>query len=159
MIRRLLIAFLTAAALLALVPVAHAADTQVAGGVTKEDEASYSALQQAIELGTVKSATLRPLRGLAEVELRDGSKLEVEYPPTDEHLAEDLAGAGAKVTVDNGKKTKPVAALMMVLLPILLLGALAFTLIRSRGNGPARQGGKQKVHGADRKSTRLNSSH
>ena len=52
-------------------PAAHAADY------------SYSKLQEAIRAESVKSATLHPEDGTADVVLRDGRKVSVEYPPSD----------------------------------------------------------------------------
>jgi cell division protease FtsH len=145
-IRRLLIAPFLAAALLGAAPAAQAADTKAPEAKTVDS--SYSTLQQAIEDRTVKIATLHPREGVAEVELRDGSAVKVEYPPTDERLAEDLAQAGAKVTVENRGRSSAMAVVMMILLPILMFGALAFALIRGRHNPNGQAGGKQKVHGA-----------
>ncbi|HEX5620067.1 MAG TPA: ATP-dependent metallopeptidase FtsH/Yme1/Tma family protein [Solirubrobacteraceae bacterium] len=146
MIRRPLIASLVTAALLALATSAHAADTQVPEGKTVES--SYSTLQQAIEAHTIQTAKLHPREGVAEVELTDGRKLKVEYPPTDENLAEDLADAGAKVSIENRGRTSGLAVFSMFLLPLLMVAALAFALMRGRGAGANGQGGKQKVHGA-----------
>ena len=147
MIRRPLIASLLTAALLAAAPSAQAADTAVPEAPAKSSEASYSTLQQAIEDRTVKAATLHPLRGLAELQLTDGRNVKVEYPPGDENLAADLAEAGAKVTVENRGRSGGLAVLSMILLPILMFGAIAFALLRSRANANG-QNGKQKVHGA-----------
>jgi cell division protease FtsH len=147
-IRRRLIAPFLAAALLGTVPAAQAADTEVPVAPAKKTaESSYSTLQQAIEDRTVKTATLHPSEGVAEIELSDGRKVEVEYPPTDETLAADLADAGAKVSVENGRRSGALAVLSMILLPLLMVAALAFALTRGRANANG-QGGKQKVHGA-----------
>jgi cell division protease FtsH len=141
------IAPLLAAALSGAAPAAQAADTQMPAAPAKTTESSYSTLQQAIEDRTVKAATLHPREGVAELELSDGRNLKVEYPPTDENLAENLADAGARVSVENRGKSSGLALFSMILLPILMFGALAFALMRGRGaNGQG--GGKQKVHGA-----------
>jgi cell division protease FtsH len=148
-IRRLLITPFLAAALLGAAPAAQAADTEVPEAPAKKTaESSYSTLQQAIEDRTVEAATLHPREGVAEIQLTDGRNVKVEYPPTDETLAEELADAGAKVSVENGRKSSALAVLSMILLPMLMFGALAFALIRGRGANANGQGGKQKMHGA-----------
>src|SRR5262245_15439169 len=66
-----------------------------------EDDYGYSELREAIQDRHVQSATLQPAKGEAEIVLRGGRRVTVEYPPTDLDLAEDLASAGAKVEVEN----------------------------------------------------------
>jgi cell division protease FtsH len=146
-IRRPLITSLVIVALLAAAPSAQAADSAVPAPPEKTAEFGYSALQDAIADRTVKAATLQPLRGVAKIQLSDGRNVKVQYPPTDENLAEDLAAAGAKVTVENRGKSGGLTAFAMILLPMLMFGALAFALLRNRANQNG-QNGKQKVHGA-----------
>jgi cell division protease FtsH len=146
-IRRPLITSLVIAALLGAVPAAQAADTSVPETARKTAESTYSTLQQAIDDRSVKAATLHPRQGVAEVQLSDGRNIKVEYPPTDENLAEDLADAGAKVSIENRGRSGTLAVLSMILLPMLMFGALAFALMRGRGGANGGQG-KQKVHSA-----------
>jgi cell division protease FtsH len=132
----LLRAFATAFLATALiVPSAHAdAATGMLGeSGSKEDEYSYSALRAAIREREIKTAELHPATGEAEVTLRDGKKVVVEYPPTDMDLAEDLAGAGAKVEVQNGAGASRSLAMLMMLLPLFLIGVVGFFLLRRRG--------------------------
>jgi cell division protease FtsH len=131
-VRRLLVAFLAAAALLA--PAAQAAD-----------EFTFSQLREAIRGHKVEKATLQPAKGVAEVTLEDGKKVSVEYPPTDQDLAADLSAAGAEVSVENGD-AGPVTALLMLLVPLLLIGVLIFLMMRR--NGQSNANAPQKVAGA-----------
>jgi cell division protease FtsH len=145
-IRRLLIAPVLAAALLGAAPAAQAADALLPAA--KGAESDYSTLQQAIEDRTVTAATLHPREGVAEIELTGGRKFEVEYPPTDENLAEDLADAGAKVSIENRSRSSAVTLFAMIVLPILMFGALAFAVVRGRAANGSGQAGRQKLHRA-----------
>ncbi|HET8757325.1 MAG TPA: AAA family ATPase, partial [Solirubrobacteraceae bacterium] len=145
-IRRLLIAPVLAAALLGAAPAAQAADTLLPAA--KGAESDYSTLQQAIEDRTVTAATLHPREGVAEIELTGRRKFEVEYPPTDENLAEDLADAGAKVSIENRSRSSAVTLFAMIVLPILMFGALAFAVVRGRAANGSGQAGRQKLHRA-----------
>jgi cell division protease FtsH len=150
---RLFVAFLAAAALLALgvVPSARAADrldSAEARAAAEQGEYSYSKLREAIASRSVRSATLRPADGVADVSLRDGRRVEVQYPPTDQELAGDLADAGAQVAVENKSAVGPLTLLAMLLLPALAFGGLAFMMLRRRGGGQAGMAGTQKVAGA-----------
>jgi cell division protease FtsH len=130
-----LIAFAIAA------PAAQAAETAVP---TKADEYSYSALQEAIRDRDVKRATLHPADGKADIWLADGREVSVEYPPTDEGLAGDLAKSGAAVKIDNDRSATRGQIVAMMLVPMLMIGLLAFMLMRGR-RGP---NATQKVHNA-----------
>ena len=63
---------------------------------------TYSDLRASIQDREVKTATLKPALAKVEVELRNGDKHRVGYSPTDEALADRLAGAGAEVDVSTG---------------------------------------------------------
>ena len=143
---------LAAALLLALgaPPSAHAdAATGVTGEKTSKDEYSYSALRAAIRTRDVSSATLHPGKSEAEVTLRDGQKVTVEYPPTDMDLAEDLAGAGAKVEIENRAGSSRSLAMLLMLLPLLVFGAFGFMLLRRRNADAERKDADgRKISGA-----------
>ena len=97
----------------------------------------------------VRSATLHPAKGKAEVTLRDGRQVDVEYPPTDMDLAEDLTGAGAQVKVENRASASRSLALLLMLLPLLVIGAVGFVLIRRRNADAERKDADgRKISGA-----------
>jgi cell division protease FtsH len=154
-IRRPLTVLLVAAALLALAAAPSAHADGLTGAVaektaqSKEDDYSYSALREAIRTRSVRSATLRPTKGKAEITLRDGRRVDVEYPPTDQDLAEDLAAAGAEVAVENRPRDGRLTVLLM-LLPMLVLGAFAVMMFRRRAATEAGQASSsgEKMTGA-----------
>jgi cell division protease FtsH len=131
--------------LVAIVQLALAAAPSLAA-----DEYSYSALREAIEGRKVRSATLHPATGEVDITLSDGRHVTADYPPTDEDLAEDLAGAGARVTVENRARSAVPALLPILLLPLLAIFVVGIMLVRRRGNatsGDTAQADDRKIAG------------
>ena len=144
MIRRLL-SLIAAIALLSLV-VPSAAPAAAKPPV----QLSYSALRDAIEKRTVRSAELYPVQGVAKLTLRDGTQATSGYPVTDQELAGRLADAGARVEIVN-KATGP-SPLTLVPLILMIVAVVGFGALMARKQGGAsmdRLGG-----GGDRKGNR-----
>ena len=102
---------------------------------------SYSALAADMKARTIKSATIKPARYKVEVVLKDGSRRNVGYSPSDDSLAQRLTDAGAQVTVDTSftRGGFPWSALVLV---FSLVGVFFAMLFLQRQQAKA-AGGKQ----------------
>ncbi|MBE2314389.1 AAA family ATPase [Solirubrobacter sp. CPCC 204708] len=95
------------------------------GPATAPKPYTYSDLRRSVQEREVKTATLKPVLGKVEVELKDGKRHVVGYSPTDEGLAERLSSAGAQVSVSS-RGSFPWSALVLIVALLLVVGLVLY---------------------------------